>query len=106
MQQNKCLTVALEIASGQQSLLDEIMQRKTTVDDIEIAPMIDHQPFRVMINDLVEMQSHNDCLKLIAIDAGLELKTRRDEWMAIKLVEQIGQAPVFALLGSVDISHR
>ena len=100
-QQNKCLTVALEIASSQQSLLDQIVLGKATVADIEIAPAIDHPPFRTLINDLAEMRKHNDCLKLIAIDAGLELKTNRDEWMAIKLAEQVGQAPIMALLGSL-----
>ena len=44
-QQNKCLTVALDIASSQQSLLDEIKQGRTTVTDIEIAPVINHPPF-------------------------------------------------------------
>lgn len=100
-QQNKCLTVALEIASSQQSLLNEIMQGKATATDIEIAPAIDHPPFRTLINDLAEMRKHNECLKLVAIDAGLELKTNRDEWMAIKLTEQVGQAPILALLGSL-----
>lgn len=101
LQQNKCLTIALEIASSQQSLLNEIMQGKAPVTDIEIAPAIDHPPFRTLINDLAEMRNHNDCLKLIAIDAGLELKTNRDEWMAIKLAEQAGQAPILVLLGSL-----
>jgi len=101
LQQNKCLTIALEIASNQQSLLNEIMQGKATVTDIEIAPAIDHPPFRTLINDLAEMRNHHNCLKLIAIDAGLELKTNRDEWMAIKLAEQVGQAPILALLGSL-----
>lgn len=63
----------LEIASSQQSLLDEMAEGKATVSDIEITPIIDHPPFRVLIADLVEMQKHNDCLKLVAIDAGLEL---------------------------------
>lgn len=63
--------------------------------------MINHLPFRALINDLIEIQRQNDCLKLIAIDAGLELKTNRDGWMAIKLVEQVGQAPILALLGSL-----
>lgn len=101
LQQNKCLTIALEIASSQQFLLNEIMQGKATVTDIEIAPAIDHLPFRTLINDLAEMRNHNNCLKLIAVDAGLELKTNRDEWMAIKLAEQAGQAPILALLGSL-----
>ncbi|PSJ15762.1 hypothetical protein, partial [Nitrosomonas supralitoralis] len=87
MQQNKCLTVALEIASSQQSLLNEIMLGKARVTDIEIAPAIDHPSFRALIHDLAEMRSHNNCLKLIAIDAALELKTNRDGWMAIKLAE-------------------
>lgn len=100
-QQNKCLTVALEIASSQQSLLDQIVLGKAIVTDIEIAPAIDHPSFRTLINDLAEMRKHNDCLKLIAIDAGLELKINRDEWMAIKLAEQVGQAPILALLGSL-----
>ena len=101
MQQNKCLTVALEIASSQQSLLNQIVQDKATVSDIEIAPAIDHPPFQTMINDLAEMRKHNDCVKLVAIDAGLELKTNRDEWMAIKLAEQVGHVPILALLGSM-----
>jgi|CXWL01.1.fsa_nt_gi uncharacterized iron-regulated protein len=99
--QNKCLTVALEIASSQQSLFNAIMLGKATVTDIEIAPAIDHPPFRALINNLAEIQKQNNCLKLIAIDAGLELKTNRDEWMAIKLAEQVGQAPILALLGSL-----
>jgi len=100
-QKNKCLTVALEIASSQQSLLDEIKQGRATVADIEITSVIDHPPIRVLINDLIEMQNYNDCLKLIAIDAGLELKTNRDEWMAIQLTDKVGQAPVLALLGNL-----
>lgn len=101
LQQNKCLTVALEIASSQQPLLDGIIQGKTAISDIEIAPMIDHPPFRTLINDLAKMQRSTACLKLIAIDAGLELKTNRDEWMAMQLTDRIDEAPILALLGSL-----
>lgn len=101
LQQNKCLTIALEIASSQQSVIDEIKQGKAIVADIKITTVIDHPPFRALINDLIEMQNYNDCLKLIAIDAGLELKTNRDEWMAIQLTDKVGQAPVLALLGNL-----
>ncbi|SFN02118.1 hypothetical protein [Nitrosomonas communis] len=100
LQQNECLTVALEIASNQQSLIDEIKQGRP-VSDIEIAPMIDFPPFRKLINDLAQMQRHNDCLKIIAIDAGLELKTRRDKWMGTKLTEHVGQTPILALVGNL-----
>lgn len=101
MQQNKCLIVALEIASSQQLLLDEIAEGRTVVANIEIAPIIDHPSFRALINELIKMRKHNDCLKLIAIDAELGLKIGRDEWMAEKLTGQVGEAPVMALLGNL-----
>ena len=47
------------------------------------------------------MRKHNGCLKLIAIDAELELKSSRDEGMAEKLAELVGDVPVLALLGSL-----
>lgn len=100
LQKNKCLTVALEIASNQQSLIDEIKDGGP-VSDIEIAPMIDHLHFRELINDLAQMQKHNDCLKIIAIDAGIESKTRRDEWIATKLTEHAGQTPILVLMGNL-----
>lgn len=84
LQQNKCLTIALEIASNQQSLLDGMVESKAVVIDIKIAPVIDHPSFRALSNKIAELRKHNDCLKLIAIDAKLELKTSRDEWMAKK----------------------
>lgn len=31
----------------------------------------------------------------------VDLKTNRDEWMAIKLAEQVGEIPILALLGSL-----
>lgn len=101
LQQNKCLTIALEIASNQQSLLDKMTQGKATVTDIEITPIIDHPAFRALITELAEMQRHNDCLKLVAIDAALDLKANRDAWMAIKLATQINETPLLALLGNL-----
>jgi hypothetical protein len=101
LRQDKCLVVALEIASNQQAILDEIVAGKSTVSDIEIPPMIDHPPFRVLINDLAKMARRNHCLKVIAIDAGLDLGIRRDEWMAEILGEQLSQVPILALLGNL-----
>ncbi len=101
LRQDKCLIVALEIASSQQVVLDEIVASKSKVSDIEIAPMIDHSSFRSLINDLAEMARSNNCLKVFAIDAGLEMGIRRDEWMAKILVEQLSQAPILALLGNL-----
>jgi uncharacterized protein with HEPN domain len=101
IQQYKCLTVALEIASSQQLMIEEIMQGRATVADIEIAPMIDHPPLRALIDDLIDIRSSGNCMELIAIDAGFEISTRRDEWMAKKLAEHVSQTPMLVLLGSL-----
>lgn len=101
LEQDKCLVVALEIASSQQVILDEIVEGKTTVSDIEIPPMIDHPPFRGLINDLAKMARSNDCLKLIAIDGGIGMGIRRDEWMAKILAGQVSLVPILTLLGNL-----
>lgn len=101
LQQNQCLTVALEIASSQQPMIDEVMQGRAVVSAVKIAPMIDHPPFRALIDGLANMRGNGACLELIAIDAGIEEDTSRDEWMAAKLVAQVSQTPVLALLGNL-----
>lgn len=101
VQQNRCLTIALEIASSQQRIIDRIKQGRGGVADIEIAPMIDHQPFRALIDELIEIRKRGICLELVAIDAGFEVGIRRDEWMARKLAEQVNQTPLLVLLGSL-----
>jgi hypothetical protein len=72
LQQDKCLTVAFEIASNQQLLIEEIMQCRGAVADIQIASMIDHPAFRALIRDLVKIYRDGTFLKLVAIDAGIE----------------------------------
>ncbi|NOR70659.1 MAG: hypothetical protein GQ532_13365 [Methylomarinum sp.] len=106
LKKNKCLTVGLEIASNQQSIIDKIKQGRAVVSDIEIPPMIDHPAFRKMIESLVKLQKTNECLKLIAIDAGDDVDLRRDEWMAIKLSEQVGKTPILVLLGNLHSLKR
>ena len=101
LQKNKCLIIALEIASNQQSTIDQVIQGKAKVSDIEVAPPIDHPDFRVLIENLAKLQKHNDCFQLIAVDADIKLKTDRDEWMAKELTKQIGQTPILTLLGSL-----
>jgi uncharacterized iron-regulated protein len=101
LQQNNCLIVALEIASNQQSIIDDVVRGKAAVSAIEIAPIIDHPPFRALIDSLVRMRSNGACLELAAIDAGIKEKTGRDEWTAAELAEQVSQYPVLALLGNL-----
>jgi hypothetical protein len=105
LQQDKCLLVALEIASNQQTILDEIVEGRVTVADIEIPTMIDHPPIRSLIDDLVAMKRRGTCLKLIAIDEE-ELNVNRDEWMAERLAKHISQAPILALLGNLHTLKR
>lgn len=100
-QQDRCLVVALEIASNQQAILDEIAEGRAAVSDIEIPPMIDHPPFRSLIDDLVSLKRNGNCLQLIAIDARQGLSVNRDEWMAEKLADQVSQIPILALLGNL-----
>ncbi len=101
LQQHQCLTVALEIASSQQPVIDEMVQGRAVVSAVKIAPMIDHPPFRALIEDLARMRGNGACLELVAIDAGIKEDTSRDEWMAAKLAAQVGQAPVLVLLGNL-----
>ena len=101
LQKNKCLTVALEIASNQQSTIDQVIKGNAKVSDIEIAPPIDHPDFRILIGNLAEIQKYNNCFKLISVDAHIKLKSDRDEWMAKEFTKQIGQMPILTLLGSL-----
>lgn len=101
LKQHRCLTVALEIASSQQEVIDRFIENKAKVSDIEVAPPIDHPEFRTLIENLAELQRQNTCFKLIAVDADIKLKTDRDVWMADRFIEEIGGRPVIALLGSM-----
>lgn len=101
LQQNKCLTIALEIASNQQPVIDKVIQGKAVVADIEISTIIDHPPFRSFISDMVELRKDNNCLQIIAIDGWVGIDTTRDEWMAKILNERASHTPVLALLGNL-----
>lgn len=62
LQQRKCLVVALEIASSQQTILDQVFEGKADISSVVIPPMIDHPAYRVMIHDLAEMKRSGKCL--------------------------------------------
>lgn len=101
LKNNKCLTIALEITSDQQEIIDQIKQGGAVVSDIEISSIIDHPAFRNMISDLAIQQHNGACLNIIAIDAGNDIAVRRDAWMAVNLSESVGNTPVLALLGGL-----
>ncbi|SFM95347.1 hypothetical protein [Nitrosomonas communis] len=100
LQQGKCLAVALEIVSIQQTILDQMVEGRTIKSDIKLPPMIEHTSYRSLVDDLVIMKRRGHCLRLIAIDAG-GLNVNQDKWMAERLAKQISQAPILALLGNL-----
>jgi len=53
LENNQCLTVALEINSNQQEILDQIKQGRAVVSDIEISSNIDHTALRNMNSGLI-----------------------------------------------------
>ena len=101
LEQDKCLVVALEIASSQQAAIDKVVEKGAEVSSISIPPMIDHPAYRAMLSDLAEMKKQGSCVELIAIDADMKTSTRRDEWMARILEHKAGTAPILALLGNL-----
>lgn len=106
LQQNHCLTVGLEIASNQQTVIDRVMQGGATASDIKIPSMIDHRPFRKMIDSLAALKQNGACLTLVAIDAGNDIDRGRDEWMALNLADQVGETPILVLLGGLHTLKR
>lgn len=106
LEQGKCLTVALEIASNQQDTIEKIGQGGVSAADIEIPPMIDHQPYRNMLDELAALRNTGRCLSLVAIDAVSLSDIRRDEWMAMQLMKRAGEIPVLALLGNLHTLQR
>lgn len=101
LEQHRCLTVALEIASNQQEVINRFIENKAKVSDIKVAPPIDHPEFRTLIENLAELQRQNACFKLIAVDADIKLKTDRDAWMAKELTMSVEKKPILVLLGSL-----
>jgi len=100
LRQKKCLTVALEIDSAEQPVIDRILQGKPATE-MKIAPMIDHQPLHNMIDDLSSLKRAGACLKIAMIDTGIETEYDRDKWMAKQLVQQRNDTPILVLLGNL-----
>ncbi len=102
----QCVVIGLEIASDQQVVLDAVMQGRASVEEITLWPPIDHPPYRQMIKRFAEIKQQYQCIKLIAIDSGLENDVDRDQWMTLKLAEQVGDKPVLVLLGALHTIQK
>jgi len=98
---NNCLTVALEVASSQQLIIDHFVEGKVRVDAIKIPSMIDHSDYRSMLAGFAIMKRGGVCINIIAIDADGKTLIRRDEWMVKIIEDQNETMPVLALLGNL-----
>lgn len=96
-----CIIVGLEIASDQQPVLDDVMRGEATVNDIELWSPVDHFAFRIMIEYFATLKRQGRCITMVAIDAGMDTVVNRDQWMALRLGEQVGKNPVLVLIGAL-----
>lgn len=97
-QGERCLTVALEIGSEQQSVIEKAMAGDSSIAEIVVAPAIDHAGYREMLAALSRLSVAGRCLKVVAIDGEPEI-IERDAWMAEQLARFLGKGRVVALLG-------
>ena len=101
----ECLTVALEISSGQQPALDRVMNGAGAVDEVVVDPIIDHPGYREMLAGLRGLKAEGRCLHVVAID-GIEETLDRDAWMAEALTHYLGKGPVVCLLGCLHAAKK
>lgn len=97
----QCLTLALEINSNQQPVIDRVLTQGAPVSEIEILQAIDHPPMRRLIKRIAALKMRLPCLNVIAIDAGIDSAHDRDEWMAKQLSELAGHTPILVLVGAL-----
>jgi len=103
---HRCPVIGLEIASDQQITLDAVMLGKSSVKQIKLWPSLDHAAYRGMIENFAEFKRNGQCIRVIAIDSGMDNNVDRDQWMASKLEEQVGHQPCLVLLGSLHTLKR
>ena len=102
----QCVAIGLEIGSDQQTILDAVMQGRASVNEIALWPPLDHPLYRRMIDSFAEIKRQGLCIKLVAIDSGVDNNIDRDLWMALSLAEQAGDTPVLVLLGAMHTLKR
>lgn len=97
----QCPILALEIADSEQAAIDRVMNQGASVSDVAIPASIDHAPIRQMIENMARLKAQSPCLKVVAIDAGLENPYDRDQWMAGRLTKLVGDRPILVLIGAL-----
>ena len=106
IQRHQCVVIGLEIASGQQNILDEVMQGRSLVSDVALWPPIDHPAYRRMLGHFADLKRRGQCITLAAVDSGSDNVIDRDLWMALSLAEQPENTPILVLLGALHTLKR
>jgi hypothetical protein len=82
------------------------MQGRASVNEIVLWPPLDHPPYRRMIETFAELKQRGQCIKIAAIDSGMDNDVDRDQWMAFRLAEEGRDVPVLVLLGALHTLKR
>jgi hypothetical protein len=101
IERGQCPILALEIADSEQPAIDRVLNNGASVSDIDIPASIDHLPMRKLIGHLATLKTRSPCFSVVAIDAGLDNPSDRDEWMAARLAKLVGDRPILVLIGSL-----
>jgi hypothetical protein len=101
IERGQCPILALEIADSEQPVIDRVLSGDASVSDIAIPASIDHLPMRNLIKHMVMLKLQLPCLNVVAIDAGQDNPSDRDEWMAARLASLAGDRPILVLIGAL-----
>jgi uncharacterized iron-regulated protein len=101
IERGQCPILALEIADIQQPAIDRVLNQGDPTSDIDIPASIDHLPLRKLIGHMAKLKTRMPCLSVVAIDAGLDNPSDRDEWMAKRLAKLVGDRPILVLIGAL-----
>jgi hypothetical protein len=101
IERGQCPILALEIADSEQPVIDQAMTASASVSDIAIPASIDHSPMRKLIKHMVMLKMRLPCLSVVAIDAGPDNPSDRDEWMAARVASLAGNRPILVLIGAL-----
>jgi hypothetical protein len=101
IEREQCPILALEISDSEQPAIDRAMTASAPVSDIDIPASIDHLPMRKLIGHMVMLKMQLPCVSVVAIDAGPDNPSDRDEWMAGRLANLVGDRPILVLIGAL-----
>jgi hypothetical protein len=105
VKQGHCLIVALEIADDEQPAIDRVLAG-ASASTIDIPVSIDHLAMRKLIEHLAVLTTQSACLSVVAIDAGPNNPGDRDEWMAERLADLVGDRPILVLIGALHTLQK